>query len=209
MRAQALITDQEFTRQRKIMADQRSALQSRSTGQSVDVAEIREHFKEISMPLVQLRHTWETIHPAFRRRFDRLVVPTGFVIGQSRTADLGGLFSFIRGFADADSSVVPQRRIEPAANGSPAVSQNHRRCIPERQVFHSSGHFHVPVSSIPWIWTTATFRNSFSYGRRNSRRRFLRRTHGSAPPKSWSSTAFSFRRFRNSVANRLASNVTI
>jgi DNA invertase Pin-like site-specific DNA recombinase len=107
MRAQALITDQEFTRQRKIIADQRGALQSKSAGQSIDVSEIREHFQEISMPLVQLRRTWQTIKPPFRRRFERLVLPAGFVIGQSRTAALGGLFSFFGEFADGDSSVVP------------------------------------------------------------------------------------------------------
>src|ERR1039458_5598173 len=107
MRAQALITDQEFTRQRRMIADQRSALQGRSGGQTIDVAEVREHFQEISMPLVQLRRTWQTIQPPFRRRFERLVLPTGFVIGQSRTAPLGGLFSFLGGFTHADSSVEP------------------------------------------------------------------------------------------------------
>jgi hypothetical protein len=44
---------------------------------------------------------------ALRRRFERLVLPAGFVIGQSRTAPLGGLFSFFGGFAHSDSSVVP------------------------------------------------------------------------------------------------------
>ena len=107
MRAQALITDQEFTRQRKMIADQRSALQGRSAGQTIDVAEIREHFQEISMPLVQLRRTWQTIQPPFRRRFERLVLPAGFATGQTRTAELGGLFRFSRGFALSDSSVVP------------------------------------------------------------------------------------------------------
>ncbi len=107
MRAQDLITDQEFARQRKILIDQRGAFQRSNADQTIDVAEVREHFQEISLPLVQLRNTWQAIPPPFRRRFERLVLPVGFVIGQSRTADLGGLFSFIRGFAVADSSVVP------------------------------------------------------------------------------------------------------
>jgi Tfp pilus assembly protein PilE len=42
-------------------------------------AEVREKFQEIATPLVQLRHTWQTIHPPFRRRFERLLLPAGFV----------------------------------------------------------------------------------------------------------------------------------
>ena len=113
MRAQTLITDQEFMRQRKIIGDQRSTLDNRNASQGVDVAELREHFQEISTPLVQLRRTWQTIYPPFRRRFERLVLPAGFVIGQSRTADVGGLFSVFRAFTHADSSVVAPRGIEP------------------------------------------------------------------------------------------------
>jgi hypothetical protein len=107
MRAQSLITDQEFLRQRKTIADQRAGIESNRSRRTIDVAEVREHFEEIAMPLVELRRTWQTIHPPFRRRFERLVLPAGFVTGQTRTAELGGLFSFFRGFAQPDSSVVP------------------------------------------------------------------------------------------------------
>lgn len=48
------------------------------------------------MPLVHLRRTWQTIHPPFRRRFERLVLPASFAIGQTQTAELGGLFSVFR-----------------------------------------------------------------------------------------------------------------
>ena len=107
MRAQDLITDNEFLRQRQTLADQRTALQSNGSRHTIDVAEVREHFNEIAMPLVQLRRTWRNIHPPFRRRFERLVLPAGYVVGQTRTAELGGLFSFFRGFAGTNSSVVP------------------------------------------------------------------------------------------------------
>jgi DNA invertase Pin-like site-specific DNA recombinase len=107
MRTQSLITDQEFLRQRKTITDQRNGLESNRSRRTIDVAEVREHFQEIAMPLVELRHTWRNIHPPFRRRFERLVLPAGFAIGQTRTAELGGLFRFFRGFAHSDSSVVP------------------------------------------------------------------------------------------------------
>ena len=107
MRAQALITDEEFLRHRKIILNQRHALESQSMSSRIDVAEAREKFKEIAAPLIHLRETWHTLQPAFRRRFERLILPAGFAIGTSRTAELGGLFSVFRVFSGAMSSEVP------------------------------------------------------------------------------------------------------
>jgi hypothetical protein len=107
MRAQSLITDHEFLRQRKTITDQRNGLENNRSRRSIDVAEVREHFREIATPLAELRQTWLTIHPPFRRRFERLVLPAGFAAGQTRTAELGGLFRFFRGLVRPDSSVVP------------------------------------------------------------------------------------------------------
>lgn len=103
MRAQGLITDEEFLRHRKIILNQRNAFESQGARQRIDVAEVREKFKEIVMPLIRLRQTWQTIRPPFRRRFEKLVLPAGFAIGHSRTAELGGLFSVIREFAHSVS----------------------------------------------------------------------------------------------------------
>jgi DNA invertase Pin-like site-specific DNA recombinase len=123
MRAQSLITDQEFLRQRKLVTDQRDVLLGKVPARSVDVAEVREKFQEIAEPLIQLRQTWQTIQPPYRRRFERLLLPAGFVIGQTRTAELGGLFSFFQGFAHADSLGVPLRCL------------NSNRIIPEIRDF--------------------------------------------------------------------------
>jgi DNA invertase Pin-like site-specific DNA recombinase len=99
MRAQGLITDEEFLRHRKIILSQRNAVESQGACRRLDVTEAREQFKEIATPLIQLRETWQTIQPPFRRRFERLVLPAGFIIGKTRTAELGGLFSVLQGFA--------------------------------------------------------------------------------------------------------------
>ncbi len=119
MRAQGLITDEEFLRHRKIILNQRNALESKGTRQRIDVAEVREKFKEIIMPLIQLRQTWQTIQPPFRRRFERLVLPAGFAIGYSRTAELGGLFSVFREFA------------RPVSIGVARTSPNSNQIIPD------------------------------------------------------------------------------
>ena len=113
MRAQGLINDEEFLRHRKIILNQRNALESQGSRQTVDVAEVREKFKEIVMPLIHLRQTWKTIQPPFRRRFERLVLPAGFAIGHSRTVELGGLFSTFRELAHPVSIGVA-----PALSGS-------------------------------------------------------------------------------------------
>ena len=113
MRAQGLITDEEFLRHRKVILNQRNALESQGACRRIDIAEAREQFKEIATPLIQLRETWKTIQPPFRRRFERLVLPAGFMIGKTRTAELGRLFSVLQGFADPVSIGVALPGIEP------------------------------------------------------------------------------------------------
>jgi CheY-like chemotaxis protein len=111
MRAQGLITDLEFLHQRKRTAEQRAPLEDNRLWQALDVAEVREQFQEIATPLLQLRQTWQTIQPSFRRRFERLVLPAGFVVGQTRTAELGGLFRFLGGFAPSFGLGCQSRRM--------------------------------------------------------------------------------------------------
>jgi site-specific DNA recombinase len=106
MRAQGLISDEEFLRHRKIILNQRNTLESQGACRRIDITEARDKFKEIATPLIQLRETWETIQPPFRRRFERLVLPAGFLIGKTRTAELGGLFSIFQGFAQSVSMGV-------------------------------------------------------------------------------------------------------
>ncbi|MGD0309679.1 MAG: recombinase family protein [Acidobacteriota bacterium] len=130
MRAQSLITDQEFLCQRKTIADQRNRLERNRSRLTIEVDEVREHFHEIAKPLVDLRSTWRSIHPPFRRRFERLILPAGFLTGQTRTAELGGLFSFFRVLAHPDSSVVPpvcgfSNRIIPDIQGFWRVLNGH------------------------------------------------------------------------------------
>jgi hypothetical protein len=107
MRAQNLITDQEFLPQKKRLLDQRVALDSPSQ-RTIDANQVRADVKEIVAPLSSLQNTWRSLHSPFRRRFERLILPGGFVIGNIRTADLGLLFSAFRASTGGDSSVVPR-----------------------------------------------------------------------------------------------------
>ncbi len=105
MRAQSLLTDGEFLAQKKRLNDQRIALQSRAQAVT-DVGRVRANLQQIMNPLSALRATWHSLTPPLRSRFNRLILPGGFITGRIRTADLGLLFSFFRTSALTVSSEV-------------------------------------------------------------------------------------------------------
>jgi site-specific DNA recombinase len=106
MRAQELITDAELLAGRKRLSNERMALESQNQ-RGLDAERVKADLNEIMAPLVSLRETWHSLQPPFRRRFERLILPGGFVIGQIRTADLGLLFSTIQASSSGFSSEVP------------------------------------------------------------------------------------------------------
>ena len=108
MRAQNLITNEEFVVQKKRMADQRMALESQAK-QSTDLGHVRADIQQIMGPLSALRTTWKSLKQPSRSRFDRLILPGGFVNGKIRTADMGLLFTIFRASATDVSSDVPFR----------------------------------------------------------------------------------------------------
>jgi site-specific DNA recombinase len=95
MRAQNLVTDQEFLWQKQRLAAQRIGLEAYPEEIS-DLARIRADLQQITKPLAALRATWGALEPRLRLRFDHLILPGGFSIGKIRTADLGLLFSVLR-----------------------------------------------------------------------------------------------------------------
>ena len=106
MRAQNLISNEEFLVQKRRLADQRMALESQAR-KSTDLAQVLADLEQITEPLSDLRATWMSLKPPSRSRFDHLILPGGFMIGNIRTADMGLLFSTFRASAPADSSGVP------------------------------------------------------------------------------------------------------
>jgi len=105
MRTKELITDEEFLRQKSIIISQRTGLESEASD-ILDIGKATKQLREITAPITHLRHTWKTLSPPFRRRFERLLVPVGFVIGQSRTAELGLLFRALGELKQSNSSDV-------------------------------------------------------------------------------------------------------
>lgn len=106
MRAQRLITDEEFLVQKKRRNEQRIAMEAQARGR-LDASRVQQDLTTIMQPLHDLRGTWMQLKPPFRSRFNRLVLPGGFVRGRIRTADLGLVFSVIRSSECEVSSRVP------------------------------------------------------------------------------------------------------
>ena len=73
---------------------------------SVKAGDLRKRLSEITKPITQLYQTWQALPATLRQGFHRLILPVGFVAGQSGTAELGCLFRLIRHFDGDDSTVV-------------------------------------------------------------------------------------------------------
>jgi site-specific DNA recombinase len=107
MRAQGLITDEEFTTLKAKIATRQHALAVTAMPDRVDADQIQADLEKIILPLHNLKRTWHAIPAGFQHRFNHLVFPVGFVVGQSRTAELGPLFSVLEQFDHANSHEVP------------------------------------------------------------------------------------------------------
>ena len=112
MRAQGLITDDEFLEQKRVLIGQRAAMESTpSRFDSLD--QVKSDLKAILPPLSSIQKTWRALQPSFQKRFQRLIRPAGFSIGRIGTADLGLLFSTFRTFPTTESALVPLTGFEP------------------------------------------------------------------------------------------------
>jgi len=130
MRAQNLITNEEFIQQKNRLVSQRLALESQAH-QTTDLARVQADLEQIIEPLSELQTTWKALKPPLRSRFDRLILPGGFLTGRIRTADLGLLFNSFRASATGLSTEVALTWIPP----NPIISEIHEFreviCAPE------------------------------------------------------------------------------
>jgi site-specific DNA recombinase len=108
MRAQGMITDSEFSMLKTKISKRKSDLTNAAMPSRVDLSQIQASLEKIILPLQQLKRTWKSIPVGFQRRFNHMVVPAGFVVGQSRTAQLGPLFSAFGQSEDTNSHEVPR-----------------------------------------------------------------------------------------------------
>jgi hypothetical protein len=122
LKTELLVTDEEFIAQKSLLVDRRLALE-RAAQAKVNAAELRENLDEIVRPLSELRRTWQDLPDQFQRKFQRLILPAGFVEETIGTAELGLLFKVFRHFD------------KPNANGVAPTVENWNRIMQEIMEF--------------------------------------------------------------------------
>ena len=112
MRAQNLISDDEFLANKKKLAEQK-AVSDHPKDDAVTVDQAQADLDAIVEPLSNLQDTWRSLQPPFRRRFERVILPSGYIFGNIRTSTLGLLFSTFGRSETGLSYGVPPPGLEP------------------------------------------------------------------------------------------------
>ena len=107
MRAQGLISDQEFVAEKAVLDKKQLSLEIASKNDSISISEIQGKLDRMVAPLSDLASTWERLPIAQKRRFQQYVLPVGFTAREIGTAELGLLFRVFRQFEPPNSNVVP------------------------------------------------------------------------------------------------------
>jgi len=123
VRISGLITDQEFAAQKNVLVQRRTSVEATLESESLNPKAVLREIGEIKKPLSELMHTWQIMEPAIRPRFNRLLLPVGYVNGEIGTAERGLLF---RSFGEIS---------EPKTNGVPPKGEGLNRLIQEIQAF--------------------------------------------------------------------------
>jgi site-specific DNA recombinase len=97
LKTETLVTDEEFVAQKSLLVDRRLALE-RAAEARFDAPLFRENLDQIMRPLSELRRTWQDLPNKLRHRFQRMILPAGFVEAMIGTAELGRLFRVFRDF---------------------------------------------------------------------------------------------------------------
>jgi|SRR5579871_2376 len=107
MRVQGLLTDEEFLEQKSALSAKEHNLDANDTFRKLPhSADIRQELAAITNPLIRLKETWAELTIQEKQRFQRLLLPVGFVHGAIRTAELGLLFSTFRASDAGNASGV-------------------------------------------------------------------------------------------------------
>ena len=106
MKIQDLITEQEFSTQKRALTERRTFLEAQRISGRFDPKAIRRDIEHIKQPLGDLSRTWEALPPHLQRRFQRALLPLGFTTGQSGTAETALVFTLFGDFTARKTSLV-------------------------------------------------------------------------------------------------------
>jgi site-specific DNA recombinase len=107
MKMDQLITDQEFVAQRSLLASRLSELETSTPDNWAEPEDVLRGIEAICVPVTDLGGAWDSIATEFKRRFQHLALPAGYVFGRIGTAQKGRLFSFLEAFDTPKTDLVP------------------------------------------------------------------------------------------------------
>lgn len=107
MKMDQLISDEEFVGQRSLLASRLAELEAQEIEHAVDTDSVLGNIDQICEPLMDLGAAWKIVPVEFRRRFQLLALPGGYVFGSVGTAQRGRLFSLLAPSDTSKSTLVP------------------------------------------------------------------------------------------------------
>ena len=106
MKMEQLISDDEFRAQRLLLSD-RLTESGGNPGSEAKPESVLNDLDTICAPLMHLDQAWENVPTDFKRRFQQIAIPAGYVYGRVGTAQEGRLLSFIESPDATNTNGVP------------------------------------------------------------------------------------------------------
>lgn len=106
MRMEQIISSEEFMTYNSNISRQLIVL-SEEGNTPLEEGQILSKMDEICAPLAHLEQTWLSLPPPLKQRFQRMVLPVGFVMGEIGTAEMSCLFSTFQRTRSRESIEVP------------------------------------------------------------------------------------------------------
>ena len=106
MKMEQLISDDEFRAQRLLLSDRLTG-SGGNPGSEAKPESVLNDLDTICAPLMHLDEAWENVPTDFKRRFQQIAIPAGYIYGRVGTAQKGRLLSFIESPDAANTNGVP------------------------------------------------------------------------------------------------------
>jgi BMFP domain-containing protein YqiC len=107
MKMEQLVTDDEFRTQRLLLAERLAELEGGTPEGEARPDSVLNDLDTICAPLMNLADAWEAVPTNFKRRFQHLTLPAGYVFGRVGTAQKGRILSFIESPDTVHTNLVP------------------------------------------------------------------------------------------------------
>jgi hypothetical protein len=108
MKMNQLLSDEEFMTQRTLLETRLFELETQEQGGAAKTEAVLDNLERIAAPLANLDQAWISVPVEFQRRFQQLMLPSGYAFGNIGTAQRGRILSFFRNSNPVNAVMVPQ-----------------------------------------------------------------------------------------------------